>query len=134
MENILTCPNCGFNNPAEAKFCAMCGERLRVACPNCSHSNPPEYKFCINCGLALQEAEPVPSQERMQIVKRTLDPVAQSIPASQPPATPVRHLEGERRVATVILADVRSSTDLLELIGTENWVDTMNGIFQVLET
>lgn len=44
-----------------------------------------------------------------------------------------RQLEGEKRVATVIMADVQGSTDLLEKIGTEDWVDMMNNIFQVLE-
>jgi class 3 adenylate cyclase len=42
-------------------------------------------------------------------------------------------LEGERRVATVILADVRSSTDLMEQIGTEAWVEIMNRVLQILE-
>ncbi len=42
-------------------------------------------------------------------------------------------LEGERRVATVILADVRSSTDLMEQIGTEAWVEIMNRVLQNLE-
>jgi class 3 adenylate cyclase/tetratricopeptide (TPR) repeat protein len=41
-------------------------------------------------------------------------------------------LEGERRLATVILADVTSSTNLLEQIGTEAWVELMNRVLQVL--
>jgi class 3 adenylate cyclase/tetratricopeptide (TPR) repeat protein len=50
-----------------------------------------------------------------------------------PPPAP-KQLTGERRIATVILADVFSSTDLLERIGTEAWVESMNQIFQLLET
>lgn len=42
-------------------------------------------------------------------------------------------LYGERRIATVILADVRGSTDLMEQIGTEAWVGLMNRVFHVLE-
>ncbi|MCS7060557.1 MAG: adenylate/guanylate cyclase domain-containing protein [Anaerolineae bacterium] len=42
-------------------------------------------------------------------------------------------LEGERRIATVILADVRDSTRLLEQLGSETWVDVMNHVFQLLE-
>lgn len=43
-------------------------------------------------------------------------------------------LDGERRVATVIFADVKGSTELLEGLGTEAWVELMNNLFQVLET
>ena len=41
-------------------------------------------------------------------------------------------LEGERRIATVILADVHSSTDLMEQLGTEAWVQLMNRVLQLL--
>jgi class 3 adenylate cyclase len=43
-------------------------------------------------------------------------------------------LEGERRLATAILADVTGSTDLLERIGTEAWVEVMNRVFHILES
>jgi len=42
-------------------------------------------------------------------------------------------LEGERRLTTVILADVQGSTDLMERIGTEAWVEIMNRVLQILE-
>ena len=42
-------------------------------------------------------------------------------------------LEGQRRIATVILADVRDSTHLLEQLGSEAWVEVMNHVFQILE-
>ncbi len=44
-----------------------------------------------------------------------------------------RPLEGQRRIATVILADVRDSTHLLEQLGSEAWVEVMNHVFQILE-
>lgn len=44
-----------------------------------------------------------------------------------------RPLEGQRRIATVILADVRDSTHLLERLGSEAWVEVMNHVFQILE-
>ncbi len=44
-----------------------------------------------------------------------------------------RPLEGQRRIATVILADVRDSTHLLEQLGSEAWVEIMNHVFQILE-
>jgi class 3 adenylate cyclase/tetratricopeptide (TPR) repeat protein len=90
------------------RFCGQCGARLGEVCPNCDFCNPPGYLYCGMCGARLG-VEAVP-------------------PA---PAQPVP-LEGERRRATVILADVRSSTDLMEQIGTEAWVQLMNRVLQIL--
>jgi class 3 adenylate cyclase/predicted ATPase len=52
---------------------------------------------------------------------------------TQPTQAPVS-IAGERRMATVILADVKGSTDLMERIGTEAWVEVMNRVLQLLET
>ena len=71
---------------------------------------------------------------------------ATAAPAQFPPVNKVFHetfalaglqtrpLEGERRIATVLLADVCDSTRLLEQLGSEAWVEVMNQVFQILET
>jgi class 3 adenylate cyclase/tetratricopeptide (TPR) repeat protein len=41
-------------------------------------------------------------------------------------------LRGERRPATIILADVKGSTALAERVDTETWVEIMNHVFQIL--
>jgi class 3 adenylate cyclase/tetratricopeptide (TPR) repeat protein len=65
-------------------------------------------------------------------VSRPAGPLAQVVPA--PAGEPVNvPLSGERRVASVIFADVKGSTELLERIGTEAWVEIMNDVFQILE-
>ena len=46
------------------------------------------------------------------------------------PSTPDLH--GERRQATILLADVVDSTALAEQIGTEVWVEIMNRVFHLL--
>lgn len=40
---------------------------------------------------------------------------------------------GERRLVTVVIADVKGSTQLLEHLGTEAWVKLMNRLFAILE-
>lgn len=50
------CPKCGHTNPAGAKFCLNCGEKMAeegIACPDCGHVNPAGAKFCLNCGRKL---------------------------------------------------------------------------------
>lgn len=51
------CPKCGFENPAESRFCASCGAPLPVAgkCPGCGIENPPGSKFCKQCGRSLAD-------------------------------------------------------------------------------
>jgi len=122
----MECPICGYDNPPGMKFCGMCGTRLAQACPTCDFANPPDFRFCGQCGTPLVQERPLPA------------PIAAEaeVPA-QPPPTPVAPLaplEGERRLATVILTDVTGSTDLLERIGTEAWVEIMSHIFYILES
>ncbi len=42
-------------------------------------------------------------------------------------------IRGERRLVTVVIADVKGSTQLLEHLGTEAWVKLMNRLFAILE-
>jgi class 3 adenylate cyclase len=58
---------------------------------------------------------------------------AVAAPAEDRVAAVPLQLRGERRLATVILVDVADSTDLLERIGTEKWVQMMNQVLQTLE-
>jgi membrane protease subunit (stomatin/prohibitin family) len=48
----IVCPNCGARNPAGAKFCNNCGQKLGGAgfCNNCGAPLQPGSKFCGNCG------------------------------------------------------------------------------------
>jgi len=105
----MKCPNCGFASLPEMRFCGQCGTRLAHVCPACGFANPPDHRFCGQCGMSLAE-QSVSAQLR------------QPQPSVQSGAAPVP-LQGERRLATVILAKVKGSTDLAEQIGTEVWVD-----------
>ncbi|GAB4580330.1 MAG: hypothetical protein Fur0022_30700 [Anaerolineales bacterium] len=41
-------------------------------------------------------------------------------------------LSGERRQATVLVADVKGSTNILEQVGSEVWVEVMNQVLQIM--
>ncbi|HUT21566.1 MAG TPA: adenylate/guanylate cyclase domain-containing protein, partial [Anaerolineae bacterium] len=102
----MECTRCQAENPPTARFCAQCGAALPVPCPHCGAELPPDAKFCMQCGQAVH---------------------GEAAHADEPPAG------GERRIATVILADVKGSTALAEQIDTETWVEIMRGVFQVLD-
>jgi hypothetical protein len=50
-----TCASCGQVNPAGARFCFQCGERIAApaSCPECGAELPKEARFCTSCGVAM---------------------------------------------------------------------------------
>lgn len=119
------------------RFCGQCGTPLKQMCPECGFANPLDYRFCGMCGIALSPDVDYPPAIPLSRPKTILETSRQQ-PALKSPIVPpaelvVQPLEGERRTATVILADLTRSTDLLEQIGSEAWVELMNHIFQLLE-
>src|SRR5262245_58166787 len=101
----MTCPRCQHENPATVKFCGECGARLDVACAACRAPNPPANKFCRECGAPMgpkPAAGPVTSTEAY-----TPNHLAEKILTSE------AALEGERKQATVLLADLKGSMELL---------------------
>src|SRR5215211_7689743 len=122
----MNCPNCGFANPANLRFCGSCGTRLSTTCPECGFANPLDFRFCGMCGTRLNTESAPPVIEQPALLPATeAEPL---LPAAPPP------LEGERRVVTVVLTDLTDSTNLLEQIGTEGWVELMNRILHILES
>ena len=123
----------------------MCGTTLAKICPNCQYTNPAAAYFCGMCGTQLSTSEGTPFIMHPNVEKvvtsaqaPALPPVPEPGPPPQRkngelPEIPERELIGERHTASILLADVRNSTVLMEQIGTEAWVGVMNNIFQVLE-
>jgi len=131
----MICSNCGFDSPPGMRYCGMCGNEFSTGCPACGYSNPGGFKFCGMCGASL-------TGDRVQspIPPAPLTAPPPEIPAVMPPepALPVSvqpdlQLDGERRVATVLITDLTGSSSLLEKMGTENWVTLMNRILRILE-
>lgn len=155
----MECPSCGFQSPFGMNFCGMCGIRLAQLCPACGFSNPPEFRFCGSCGRPLIEGavrgerehkylqaafwsldtpdlplEAAPSMPKVSALEPVRVTESRTAPTNKNITARDVHLEGERRVATVILADVTDSTDLMEKMGTEAWVSMMNYVFYILES
>jgi uncharacterized RDD family membrane protein YckC len=58
---MISCANCQFPNPDEARYCGACGAPLAAAvgparCPGCGTSVDPGAKFCETCGRQLGRA------------------------------------------------------------------------------
>src|SRR5262249_8310361 len=99
---------CHHDNPAGARFCNGCGERLQLACPSCHQVNPPGSRFCNGCGTRLTEQAPLRTGARFSSPE-TYTPrhLAEKILTSK------AALEGERKQVTVLFADLKGSMELL---------------------
>ena len=119
----MRCPACGRENPEGAKFCGECAAPLERAavCAECGASNPAGQKFCNECGNPL-----APVRETHVPRVSTPDHLAQKILDSK------RSLEGERKLVTVLFADVKGSMDLAAAVDPEDWRGIMDRFFSIL--
>src|SRR5215469_5649488 len=96
------------------------GERP-VICDSCRHQNPAGARFCNNCGAAL--AAPTITREPRAYTPRHL---VDKILASQ------SALRGERKLVTVLFADVVRSMELAERVDPEEWHRLLDRLFRIL--
>jgi class 3 adenylate cyclase len=136
----MTCPACGYENPAAAQFCNGCGAALPARCGACGESNPAGARFCNQCGGSLGEGE----SRKVKVESPRASTGALAHPPTRSPAayTP-RHLaekiltsraarEGERKQVTVLFADVKGSMELAEQVDPEEWHRILDRFFQIL--
>src|SRR5215213_728236 len=89
--DTFTCRTCGVANPTTFRFCGSCGAALERACPSCSAAMPAAARFCGACGADLDSST-----------------------VADPP------LAEERKVVTVVFADLTASTELATSLDPED--------------
>ena len=98
----MTCPSCQHESALGAKFCEQCGAPLERQCRQCSTQLAPGAKFCAECGTAVGNRSPASSER-----------------SPEPPADVAAALEGERKTITVLFADLKGSTALIDGLDPE---------------
>ena len=113
MAAEVLCAACGSANEGGRKFCGECGSSLTTACPSCGTPNAPGVKFCGECGTAL------------------------AVSAAAPPVTGAATPAAERRLVSVLFADLvgfttasegRDAEETRELLS--RYFDTARGIVE----
>ena len=122
----MQCPKCQFENREGAKFCKECGSKLELICPDCGSSSTPDSKFCDNCGYDLVKPVSVPPVDYSKPHSYTPKFLADKILTSR------SSIEGERKLVTVMFADVSNFTAISELLDPEDIHQIMDGTFQIL--
>jgi adenylate cyclase len=107
---------------------AKCGAALQQACAQCGFQVLPDFAFCPKCGTPLAPAAFAPAPDV------TADRLQRLMPrefAEQLLAT--RDQVGkERRMVAILFSDVKGSTAMAENLDPEEWVEIMEGAFDVL--
>ncbi len=122
----MKCPKCQFENPADSNFCGKCREKLSLICPECGNENSPENNFCNKCAHDLRVPEEAPPVDYSEPQSYTPKYLADKI------LTTRSSLEGERKLVTVLFADVANYTSISEKIDPEEIHQIMDGCFKIL--
>ncbi|MEM5428790.1 adenylate/guanylate cyclase domain-containing protein [Cupriavidus oxalaticus] len=122
----MRCTNCESENPAGARFCEQCGQRLAQICPQCGHESGPAAKFCGGCGALLASAVAVPrpgATPRLPVpapIIYTPPHLAERIRAEcAAMEAKGAGAAGERKTITALFADMAGSTALIQDLDPE---------------
>ena len=91
------CRQCGFTNDPQARFCENCGANLHESCPSCGAALGARQKFCRACGEPLGAARAVLSK----------------VQTPEHLASRIAPADAERKIATVLFADIANSTEII---------------------
>jgi class 3 adenylate cyclase/tetratricopeptide (TPR) repeat protein len=100
----MKCPRCAHENPQIARFCEECATPLARTCSNCGTALSATAKFCHACAHPAASGAGAPSRSPETYTPKHL---AEKILTSK------AALEGERKLVTVLFADVKGSMELL---------------------
>ena len=122
----MKCPVCQFDNREGVKFCEECGAQLDLECPRCNATVPPGRKFCGECGHKLPESSEASDVDFSKPQSYTPKFLADKILTSR------SSIEGERKIVTVLFADVANYTAISEKLDPEEVHQIMDGCFKIL--
>ena len=97
------CTECGFQNEEGARFCEQCGTNLHERCAKCHAPVRAGQNFCRTCGQPLGAVQSASSnlQTPEHLAKRIVP------------------VEAERKIATVLFADIANSTEIIRDLDAE---------------
>jgi class 3 adenylate cyclase/tetratricopeptide (TPR) repeat protein len=121
----MRCSRCQHENRTEAKFCEECAAPLGRTCLNCGHIYSARAKYCSECGqpVGAQESKP-PAPRFASPEKYTPKHLAAKI------LTAKSAIEGERKLVTVLFADIKGSTELIANQDPEDAQDLLDPVLE----
>ena len=103
----MECRTCRAANPDSSRFCESCGGSLSLKCASCGYDCSPSAKFCGGCGTQLSWGAPTAASNALSVALA---------PASG---------WGELKQATVLFADIVSSTEQIAKLDPEEAMERL---------
>jgi len=138
----VLCLACHHTNDERAKFCDQCGQPLETRCPSCDSPNRPGARFCSACGQSLtprldpsrSPAGPSTSPGHPPSLDDKLDHLQRYLPAHLADKILANRgrLAGERKLVTVLFADLVGYTALSAQVGEEGLFTLMDELYELL--
>lgn len=122
----MECNSCQFENPEGMNFCGKCGSSLTVACSSCGHQNPAGSEFCDLCNEKIVYTDVVPAYANRSALEYTPRFLLEK--AFKYKSTMI----GERKLVSVLFADVADFTTIAEKLDPEDVHEIMDGCFGIL--
>src|SRR5262245_12017324 len=125
----MICPQCQRENLPDSIFCDRCGMRFETVCSHCDEPNRLDATFCRICGQLIDQTTPTaPARVAGVPTPDSYVPkhLAEKILASR------QFLEGERKLVTVLFADIRGSTSLVEGLDPEEAQKLIDPVLRVM--
>ncbi|WP_349546356.1 adenylate/guanylate cyclase domain-containing protein [Bradyrhizobium guangdongense] len=96
----MQCWRCSFQNKTSNEYCENCGSALAIRCRSCGHASGSSSRYCGRCGSPLSPPDMGDTNRPWQQVLRSLYAKG-----------------GERKRLTILFADIRNSTGLIDSLG-----------------
>jgi ABC-type oligopeptide transport system substrate-binding subunit/class 3 adenylate cyclase len=102
-----------------------------IICSQCGTELPAQARFCFHCGSPVTSPDPLPASELPDKIPERLQRLVPKEYAERLVGTRGR-VERERRPVTILFSDVKGSTRMAEDLDPEDWMEIMDGAFDLL--
>lgn len=106
----MLCIQCHLEVNEGKRFCSECGAAQFLSCPQCKSASPIGKSFCADCGSSLGGSQKPIAKPAPVIARKILSPTLEATEASS----------GERKVITVLFANIKGSMELIENLDPED--------------
>jgi class 3 adenylate cyclase/predicted ATPase len=122
----VICPNCGTDNKPGRRFCGGCAAPLAITCPNCGAANEPDMRFCGECATPLVSGATPVGAGAAAVGFRSASGNGNGTPAAATAGA-----VSERRLVSVLFADLVGFTPFAEERDAEDVRDTLTRYFEI---
>lgn len=120
----MLCSVCSIENPSSSRFCDACGAALELRCQDCGTANRAAARFCGSCGRRLASGAPAPAtREQVPLTPPKLADLVLGARFAR---------EGERKLVTVLFADIRGSTEMIHGLDPEQALQRLDPTLRIM--